>query len=107
MLLYEKDKVFTLQYIATERGSKIIYRGVLDEKQRSQAAMKRKCPKFVCDKMVPLINVSILMKTVSMETEGKQMRIEVRKEKWKYSTLMEFGTGDGYLLNREIDCAIL
>jgi len=38
--LYEKDKVFALQYIAAEGGSKITYRGTMDEKQRSQAAMK-------------------------------------------------------------------
>ena len=32
--LYEKDKVFVLQYIASEEGSKISYRGVRDEEQR-------------------------------------------------------------------------
>ena len=47
--LYKKDKVFALQYIATEGGSKITYRGSLDEKQRSQAAIKQKRPKMVCD----------------------------------------------------------
>ena len=48
--LYEKDKFFALQYIAAEGGSKITYRDTLDEKQRSQAAIKRKRPKTVYDK---------------------------------------------------------
>ena len=32
--LYEKDKVFVIQYMATEGGSKITYRGALDEMQQ-------------------------------------------------------------------------
>ena len=40
--LYEKDKMFALQYIASENGSKITYRSPLDEEQRSQVAVKRK-----------------------------------------------------------------
>ena len=46
--LYEKDKVFVLKYIAS--GSKMSYRGVRDEEQRSQAAVKRKRSINVNDK---------------------------------------------------------
>ena len=48
--LYEKDKVFALQYIASEGGSKISYRGVRDEEHRSKAAVKRKRCVSVTDK---------------------------------------------------------
>ena len=45
--LYEKDKMFALQYIAAEDGSKITYRSPIED-QRSQAAVRRKkakgCP---------------------------------------------------------------
>ena len=47
--LYEKDKMFALQYIAAEDGSKITYRSPVDEQQRSQAAVRRK-KQDVCEK---------------------------------------------------------
>lgn len=46
----EKDKVFALQYIASEERSKISYRATLDENQRAKAAIKRKHPKSIRDK---------------------------------------------------------
>ena len=48
--LYEKDKMFALQYIAAEDGYKIMYRSRVDEEQRSQVAVRRKQQKNVCDK---------------------------------------------------------
>ena len=55
--LYEKDKMFALQYIAAEDGSKITYRSPVDEEQRSQAAvhMRRK-KQDVCDKNASYIS---------------------------------------------------
>ena len=40
--LYEKDKVFALQYIAADGGSKVSYRSEISEEQRMKAAYKRK-----------------------------------------------------------------
>ena len=39
--LYEKEKVFALQYIASEEGSKISYRATLDENQSAKAAIPK------------------------------------------------------------------
>ena len=41
-LLYEKDKVFTLQDIAVDGGSKVSYRSEISEEQQMKAACKRK-----------------------------------------------------------------
>ena len=40
--LYEKDKVFALQYIAADGGSKVSYRSEISEEQRMKTACKRK-----------------------------------------------------------------
>ena len=40
--LYEKDKVFALQYIAADGGSKTTYHLEMSEEQRIKAACKRK-----------------------------------------------------------------
>ena len=48
--LNEKDKMFALQYITVEDGSKITYLSSVDEEQRSQAAMRRRKQKDICDK---------------------------------------------------------
>jgi hypothetical protein len=114
--LYEKDKMFALQYIAAEDGSKITYRSPLDEEQRSQAAVRRRQQKMIVIKMHlmdPLISMSILKilirKRYSQEVrEGKWILRTARKtmktatlhpviEKMlKYCMLMECGIEDGY-----------
>lgn len=48
--LYEKDKLFALQYIAAVSGTKITYRSPMDEEQRSQASIKRKRQNKIVDK---------------------------------------------------------
>jgi len=40
--LYEKDKIFTLEYISTADGLKTSYRSSIDQHRRSNAALKRK-----------------------------------------------------------------
>ena len=40
--LYEKDKMFALQYITATEGLKISYRSDVDQAQRSNSAFKRK-----------------------------------------------------------------
>ena len=50
--LYEKDNLFALQYIAAVSETKITYRSPMDEEQRSQASIKRKCQNKIADKNV-------------------------------------------------------
>ena len=45
--LYEKDKVFALQYIAADGGSKTTYCSETSEEQRMKAACKRKARQAV------------------------------------------------------------
>jgi len=40
--LYEKDKMFALQYITATDGLKISYRSAADQTQHSNSALKRK-----------------------------------------------------------------
>ena len=40
--LYEKDKVFALQYIAADGGSKVTYCSEISEEQRMKFACKRR-----------------------------------------------------------------
>ena len=40
--LYEKDKMFALQYIAAEGGYKITYKRPVDEEKYSQDAVRRR-----------------------------------------------------------------
>jgi len=44
--LYEKDKIFALQYIAADGGSKIIYCSDASEGQQMKAACKRIARQF-------------------------------------------------------------
>ena len=79
--LYEKDKMFALQYIAAEDESTITYQSPVDEERRSQAAMRRKKQKDVSDKkkhiMDPLTNISILK--IATDFEEIQQRNKRRK----------------------------
>ena len=108
--LCEKDKMFALQFIAAEEGSKITYRSPLDEEHRSQVAIKRKQQKSICDKNASFgPSVSILM-TMTLKShqgvrEGKYVKL-VRKmtsptrdntiirKKWRSCMLMAFGIVD-------------
>ena len=42
LYIYEKDKVFALQYRASEEGSKLSYRARLDENKRAKAVITTK-----------------------------------------------------------------
>ena len=90
--------VFALQYIAAEGGSKITYRSTLDEKHRSQGAIKRKHRKIVCDKYT-----SFGPPEKHQYFNGNSLLSRKKRKMWKigsgstYSMPIEFGTGNGCL----------
>ena len=126
--LYEKDKMFALQYIAAEDGSKITYRSPVDEEHAALTSCceKKKAEGYVCDKNAsygPPINISILkiLKYSQEIRERKWIRIVMKtmkapkrhpviNKKLKYFMLMGCGTEDGchhLISNRKMDYNVL
>ena len=67
--LYEKDKIFALQYIAADGSSKITYRSDASEEQRLKAACKRKARQFASSD-----------KTASLGPPDKKQHFETKSQ---------------------------
>ena len=109
--LYEKDKMFALQYIAAEDGSTEIQSMKSNTHKLPQKGSNRRMCVIKMHLLDHLISVSILMtltqKSYPEVKEGKWMRMArktmkaatlhtVINEKLKYCMLTESGIEDGY-----------